>query len=133
MIAGLLLAVGCALATSVSVLFKQRGAVAAPTVLARHPVRSAINLFRCKWWTVGWLLALGAWLLHVGALSLAALSIVQAVICGGLVFLAIVAGRFFGFQLGRRQWTGLVVTAIGLAILGLTQAPATPSTPRRPR
>ena len=125
MIAGLLLAVGCALATSVSVLFKQRGAVAAPTVLARHPVRSAINLFRSKWWTVGWLLALGAWLLHVGALSLAALSIVQAVICGGLVFLAIVAERFFGFQLGRRQWTGLVVTAIGLAILGLTQAPAT--------
>ena len=31
------MAVGCALATSVSVLFKQRGAVAAPTVLARHP------------------------------------------------------------------------------------------------
>ena len=80
MIAGLLLAVGCALATSASVLFKQRGAVAA-------------------------LLALGAWLSHVGALSLAALSIVQAVICGGLVFLAIVAERFFGFQLGRRQWT----------------------------
>jgi hypothetical protein len=31
-IAGLLLAVGCALAGSVSVLLKQRGAVAAPTV-----------------------------------------------------------------------------------------------------
>jgi hypothetical protein len=102
-IAGLLLAVGCALAGSVSVLFKQRGAVAAPTVLARHPLRSAISLFRSKWWTVGWLVALGAWLLHVGALSLASLSIVQAVISGGLVFLAIVAERFFGFQLGRRQ------------------------------
>jgi drug/metabolite transporter (DMT)-like permease len=88
-------------------------------------VRSAINLFRSKWWTVGWLVALGAWLLHVGALSLASLSIVQAVISGGLVFLAIVAERFFGFQLGRRQWTGLLVTAVGLAILGLTQAPAT--------
>ena len=125
MIAGLLLAVGCALAGSVSVLLKQRGAVAAPTVLARHPVRSAINLFRSKWWTVGWLVALGAWLLHVGALSLASLSIVQAVISGGLVFLAIVAERFFGFRLGRRQWTGLLVTAVGLAILGLTQAPAT--------
>jgi drug/metabolite transporter (DMT)-like permease len=124
-IAGLLLAVGCALAGSVSVLLKQRGAVAAPTVLARHPVRSAINLFRSKWWTVGWLVALGAWLLHVGALSLASLSIVQAVISGGLVFLAIVAERFFGFQLGRRQWIGLLVTAVGLAILGLTQAPAT--------
>jgi drug/metabolite transporter (DMT)-like permease len=124
-IAGLLLAVGCALAGSVSVLLKQRGAVAAPTVLARHPLSSAINLFRSKWWTVGWLVALGAWLLHIGALSLASLSTVQAVISGGLVFVAIVAERFFGFHLGRRQWIGLLVTAVGLAVLGLTQAPAT--------
>jgi drug/metabolite transporter (DMT)-like permease len=124
-IGGLLLAVGCALAGSVAVLLKQRGAVAAPTVLARHPLRSAVNLFRSKWWTVGWLVALGAWLLHVGALSLASLSIVQAVISGGLVFLAILAERFFGFQLGRRQWIGLIITAVGLAVLGLTQAPAT--------
>ncbi len=43
MIAGLLLAVGCALAGIVAVLLKQRGAVAAPAVLARHPLRSAIN------------------------------------------------------------------------------------------
>jgi drug/metabolite transporter (DMT)-like permease len=124
-ITGLLLAIGCALAGSVSVLLKQRGAVAAPTVLARHPVRSAVNLFRSKWWTVGWLVALGAWMLHVGALSLASLSIVQAVISGGLVFLAVLAERFFGFQLGRRQWIGLLITAAGLAVLGLTQAPAT--------
>jgi drug/metabolite transporter (DMT)-like permease len=124
MIAGLLLAVGCALTGSVGMLLKQRGAVAAPSVLARHPVRSAINLFGSKWWTVGWLVALGAWLLHVGALSLAPLSTVQAVISGGLVFLAILAERFFAFHLGRRQWIGLVVTAIGLTVLGLTAAPA---------
>jgi drug/metabolite transporter (DMT)-like permease len=124
MIAGLLLAVGSALAGSAGMLLKQRGAVAAPTVLARHPLRSAINLFGSKWWTVGWLVALGAWLLHVGALSLAPLSTVQAVISAGLVFLAMLAERFFGFQLGRRQWTGLLVTAVGLAVLGLTAAPA---------
>ena len=123
MIAGVLLAVGCALTGSVAVLLKQCGAVAAPTVLARHPLRSAINLFSSKWWTVGWLVALGAWLLHVGALSLASLSLVQAVISAGLVFLAILAERFFGFQLGRRQWTGLLVTAAGLTVLALTQAP----------
>jgi drug/metabolite transporter (DMT)-like permease len=123
-IAGLLLAVGCALAGSVAVLLKQRGAAAAPVVCARHPVDSAIGLFGSKWWTVGWLVALGAWLLHVGALSLASLSIVQAVISGGLVFLAIVAERFFGFHLGRRQWIGLLVTAVGLTVLGLTAAPA---------
>jgi drug/metabolite transporter (DMT)-like permease len=120
LIAGLLLALGCALTGSVSVLLEQRGAVSAPTVLARYPVRSAVGLFRSKWWTVGWLVALGAWLLHVGALSLASLSSVQAVISGGLVFLAIVAERYFGFRLGRRQVTGLLVTALGLTVLGLT-------------
>jgi drug/metabolite transporter (DMT)-like permease len=125
MIVGLLLAIGCALAGSVAVLLKQRGAVAAPVVRARHPVASAIGLFRSKWWTVGWLVALGAWLLHVGALSLASLSVVQAVISGGLVFLAIVAERFFGFHLGRRQWIGLLVTAVGLTVLGLTTVPST--------
>ncbi len=124
MIAGLLLAAGCALVGSVSVLLKQRGAVAAPAVLAQYPVRSAVDLFRSKWWTVGWLVALGAWLLHVGALSLAPLSSVQAVISAGLVFTAIVAQRFFGFRLERRQATGLLATAGGLTVLGLTAAPA---------
>jgi drug/metabolite transporter (DMT)-like permease len=120
MIAGLLLAVGCALTGSAAMLLKQRGAVSAPTICARHPMRSAIDLFGSKWWTVGWLVSLGAWLLHVGALSLASLSLVQAVISGGLVFLAILAERVFGFELGRRQWSGVLVTAAGLTVLGLT-------------
>jgi len=125
MIDGLLLALGSALAGSVGVLLKQRGAVAVPPVLARHPVRSALNLFGCRWWTIGWLVALVAWLLHVGALTLAPLSLVQAVISAGLVFLAILAERFFGFELGHRQWAGLLVTAVGLVVLALTQAPVT--------
>jgi drug/metabolite transporter (DMT)-like permease len=106
-------------------LLKTTRAVAAPTALARCPVRSAVGLFRSKWWTAGWLVALGAWLLHVGALSLAPLSTVQAVISGGLVFLAILAERCFGFDLGRRQWIGLLVAAIGLTVPGLTSGPAT--------
>lgn len=56
-------------------------------------------------------------MLHVGALALVPLSVVQAVISGGLVFLAVLAERYFGFHLGRRQWFGLAVTAAGLAVL----------------
>ena len=70
---------------------------------------------------MGWLVALGAWGLHVGALALAPLSVVQAVLSAGLVFLAVLAERFFGFRLGRRQWTGLFITAVGLAVIGITQ------------
>jgi len=45
---------------------------------------------------------------------------VQAILSGGLVFLAILAERFFGFHLGRRQWAGMTLTAAGLAMIGLT-------------
>ena len=86
----------------------------------RHPLRSAADLFRSRWFAIGWGVAVGAWVLHVGALALAPLSIVQAVLSGGLVFLAVFAERFFGFRLGRRQWAGVIVTAAGLAIIGLT-------------
>lgn len=117
---GLALALACAIATNAAFLFKQRGALAAAPVDGHHPLRSAADLFRSRWWTIGWLVALVAWLLHVGALSLAPLSIVQAVLAGGLVFLAVLAERYFGFHLGRRQWTGLAITSAGLAALGLT-------------
>ena len=44
----------------------------------------------------------------------------QAVLSGGLVFLAVFAERFFGFHLGRRQWVGVTITAAGLVVIGLT-------------
>jgi drug/metabolite transporter (DMT)-like permease len=120
MVLGLSLALVCALGTNLSALFKARGAVLARPIRIRHPVRSAADLFRQKWFAVGWILALGAWGLHIEALALAPLSTVQAILSGGLVFLAVLAERFFGFQLGRRQWTGVVITAAGLAVIGLT-------------
>jgi drug/metabolite transporter (DMT)-like permease len=117
---GLVLALASAVATNLGFLFKHRGAVLAPPIEPRHPVRSAVGLFRSRWFLVGWSVAIVAWLLHVGALSLAPLSIVQAVLSGGLVFLAVFAERFFGFQLGRRQWVGVTITAAGLVVIGLT-------------
>ncbi len=120
MIAGLTLALVCAIATNAAFLLKQRGAVAAPLVSVQHPLRSAIGLFQSRWFTLGWIVSVGAWGLHVGALALAPLSIVQAVLAGGLVFLAVLAERYFGFHLGRRQWIGLLITAVGLAVIGLT-------------
>jgi drug/metabolite transporter (DMT)-like permease len=120
LIVGLALALACALATNVAFLFKHRGAVLAPPVHVRRPLRSAADLFRSKWFTLGWVVALGAWVLHVAALALAPLSIVQAVLSGGLVFLAVLAERYFGFHLGRRQWIGLLITAAGLVIIGVT-------------
>jgi drug/metabolite transporter (DMT)-like permease len=61
-----------------------------------------------------------AFALHVAALTLAPISIGQAVLAGGLVFLAVLAERFFGFELGRRQWTGIGLVAVSLTLLTLT-------------
>lgn len=120
MILGIGLALASALGTNLSALFKARGAGLARPVRIRHPLGSAADLFQSRWFAIGWVLSVIAWGLHVGALSLAPLSTVQAILSGGLVFLAVLAERFFGFHLGRRQWAGVTVTAVGLAVIGLT-------------
>jgi drug/metabolite transporter (DMT)-like permease len=117
---GILLALLCALGTNVAFLLKHRGACAAPDVRLRHPVQSATGLFRSKWFAIGMLVATGAWALHVGALALAPLSVVQAVIAGGLVFLTVLAERFFGCSVGTRQWAGVGLTALGLVLLAVS-------------
>jgi drug/metabolite transporter (DMT)-like permease len=117
---GILLALFCAFATNVGFLLKHRGACAAPDVSLKHPVASAVGLFRSKWFAVGMLVALVAWVFHVAALALAPLSIVQAVIAGGLVFLTVLAERYFGCSVGTRQWAGVGLTALGLVLLAVT-------------
>ena len=117
---GIFLSLLCAVVTNLGFLLKHRGACAAPDVDWRHPLRSAVGLFRSKWFAIGMGAALVAWLLHVGAFALAPLSLVQAVISGGLVFLTVLAERLFGFKLGARQWIGIGLTALGLVLLAVT-------------
>jgi hypothetical protein len=117
---GLLLALATALASIVGFLLKHRGAVNAPAVEWRRPVRSSLALFRSPVYTLGILVATGSWGLHVAALSLAPISLVQSVIAGGLVLLTVVADRAFGLTVTRREWIGVALTAAGLATLAAT-------------
>jgi hypothetical protein len=48
------------------------------------------------------------------------LSVVQAVLAGGVVLLAVMAERMLGLRIGQRQWFGLAMTAGGLVLLGLS-------------
>jgi len=118
--AGLFCALLSALATNLAFLLKYKGAVVAPDVDMRHLLRSTIGLFRSKWWSIGCGVGALAFAFHVAAIALAPLSIGQAVLAGGLVFLAVLAERFFGFKLGRRQWIGIGLVAASLALLTLT-------------
>lgn len=117
---GLGLALACAATANVAMLCKHRGACAAPEVCMRRPLRSGAALFRSRWWTIGFAVATVAWILHVAAIAVAPLSLVQAVIAGGIVLLAFPAQRWFGHQLGRREWLGLGLAAAGLAFLAVT-------------
>jgi drug/metabolite transporter (DMT)-like permease len=117
---GILLALGCAFASQLAALYKHRGANAAATVDVRHPLRSGRALFRSRWFAIGMGVSLGAWLLHVAALTMAPLSVVQAVLSTGVVILAVLAQRLFGVRVGRRQWAGVAMTAVGLMLLILT-------------
>jgi hypothetical protein len=117
---GLLLALATAFVSILGFLYKHRGAAEAPPVEWRHPVSSTFALFSNRWWTIGIIVATSSWFLHVGALALAPISLVQSVIAGGLVLLTVVADRLFGLSVSRREWIGVALTAAGLAILAAT-------------
>src|ERR671927_466713 len=117
---GILLAFLCAVFSNLGFFFKHRGACACAKVDIRHPLRTAKALWTSKWFAIGMVVGGGGWALHVAAISLAPLSVVQVVLSGGVVLIAVMADRMFGFSVGRRQWWGLALTAIGLILLGIT-------------
>jgi drug/metabolite transporter (DMT)-like permease len=117
---GILLALACAFVANLGFFYKYRGANSVGKVDVRHPLRSGRALFASKWFAIGMLVAAGSWALHVAALALAPMSVVQVALAGGVVLIAVMADRMFGFQVGPRQWLGLWLTAAGLVLLGMT-------------
>src|ERR1035438_7276895 len=117
---GILLALACAFVANLGFFYKYRGANSVPKVQVLHPLRSARKLYSSKWFALGMIIATASWGLHVAALALAPMSVIQVSLAAGVVFIAVMADRLFGFHVGRRQWVGLSLTAIGLVLLGVT-------------
>jgi drug/metabolite transporter (DMT)-like permease len=117
---GILLALACAFVANLGFFYKYRGANSVPKVQVLHPFRSARQLYSSKWFALGMLIATASWGLHVAALALAPMSVIQVSLAAGVVFIAVMAERMFGFSVGRRQWLGLCLTAAGLVLLGIT-------------
>jgi hypothetical protein len=117
---GILLALACAFVANLGFFYKYRGANSVAKVTVRHPLRSAFALYSSRWFALGMAIAVVSWGLHVAALALAPMSVVQVALAAGVVLIAVMAERMFGFHVGPRQWVGLVLTATGLALLGLT-------------
>jgi drug/metabolite transporter (DMT)-like permease len=117
---GVGLALLCAAVTQLGFLFKHKGANTAPRVELQHPLSSARALLACRWFRLGLAVAAVAWVLHVAALALAPLSVVQAVLSTGVVILAVLGDRLFGCHVSGRQWAGAGMTALGLLLLVIT-------------
>ncbi len=127
---GLLLALATSFASVLGFLFKHRGAVESPAVEMKRPVSTSLALFRSRAYTIGILIAMAGWGLHVAALSLAPISLVQSVIAGGLVLLTVTADRLFAHEVTRREWIGVALAAPGSrSWRRRSRAPATRPTP----
>jgi hypothetical protein len=117
---GILLSLACAFVANLGFFYKYRGANSVASVDVRHPLRSIRTLFSSGWFALGMIVATASWALHVAALALAPMSVVQVALAAGVVLIAVMADRMFGFEVGPRQWLGLWLMAAGLVMLGVT-------------
>jgi drug/metabolite transporter (DMT)-like permease len=117
---GIGLAAVVALMTNLASLLKHRGCQHAQPISISRPLTSFRGLAASPWFAAGWGLAALAWLAHVAALSMAPISLVQAVLAGGAVTLAVLSQRLFGDPVERRQWLALILGGAGLALLAAT-------------
>jgi drug/metabolite transporter (DMT)-like permease len=108
------------LLTNLASLLKHRGCQHAQPVHIARPLAGIRGLARSPWFVAGWGLAALAWLVHIAALSMAPISLVQAVLAGGAVTLAVMSQRLFGDPIEPRQWLALSLGGAGLALLAVT-------------
>jgi hypothetical protein len=118
--AGIALALVAAVMANIASLLKHRGCQQVPPVQLREPLRTIRRLARSPWFAAGWGIAAAAWLMHVAALAMAPISLVQAVLAGGAVTLAVLSQQLFGHAVERRQWLALLLGGSGLALLAVT-------------
>jgi hypothetical protein len=127
---GLGLALAGSMALNGSYVAQHLAAVQAPVITLRRPLVSLTGLLRSRLWLAGGVAGLSGWLLHVGALSRAPLSLVQAFSAGGLALVVPVAARLTGRPLssGARRGTLLMVAALAALAVGARPTAATAST-----
>lgn len=117
---GIALALVGAVMANFASLLKHHGCQQVPLVRIQAPLQSARRLAASPWFAAGWGVAAAAWLIHVAALTMAPISLVQAALAGGAVSLAVLSQRLFGHAVEPRQWLALLLGGLGLALLALT-------------
>jgi hypothetical protein len=123
MSAGVLVGLGIALLASLALntafLLQHSGIATAPALSLRRPKEALRSFVGSRVWMFGLALGVAGWLLHIAALKLAPLSLVQAFVAGGLALAVPVAALGFHHSLERAERIGVVALALALALLPL--------------
>ena len=116
----LALAVLSACLLNLGYLLEHSVASKVPALSLRRPIASLTSLLGNRRWLAGFGAEAVGWLLYVGALALAPLSLVQATAAAGIGILAIMVSRFTHVPLTTRERIGAGVSVAGLALLGVS-------------
>jgi hypothetical protein len=116
---GILLALGAAIALNGSYLVQHAGSPKAIAVDARKPVATFVSLLRSPLWFVGGVLGMAGWALHLGAMSQAPLSLVQAFVAGGLALAVPMAAIGLRQKLVRAEVQALALMVAALVALSV--------------
>jgi S-formylglutathione hydrolase FrmB len=116
-LAGPGLACGASVALNVSYVLQHRGAAGARAISPRVPLASLRSLLGRPVWAAGATLGMLGWGLHVGALTEAPLSVVQAFVAGGLALAVPVAAALAGERLRPGEWSAVAVLVLALLAL----------------
>src|SRR5690349_15610529 len=115
---GILLAVAASVLLNGSYLLQHAGSAQSVAVSLRRPVTTLRSLLRSPLWAAGAVAGMTGWALHIGALSRAPISIVQAFVAGGLALtLPLVA--LSGRRSTPSERSGAVLMVVGLVLLSL--------------
>jgi hypothetical protein len=114
------LAVASSLALNAGYLLQHLGGASAPAVDVRAPVATVRGLLRSRLWVLGIGTNLFGSVLHIGALAVAPLALVQAFSAAGLALVVPASARLARSPLHRRERAAVAVIVAALAALAIS-------------
>jgi len=117
---GLVLSFLAAVAINWSYAAQHEAVSGMPELSVRRPVETVRLLLHSKAWLISFGVESTGWILYLGALRLAPLSLVQGVGAAGIAALAVFSAHGHPGRLPRRQQAAVVVGVTGLVLLALS-------------
>jgi hypothetical protein len=117
---GFILAIASSLALNAGYLMWHVGGGSAPAVDARRPVASVRELLRSRVWVVGTGPEVFGSLLHIGALAVAPVTLVQAFSAAGLALVVPASARVARSPLHRAEYVAVSVIVVALGVLAIS-------------